>query len=59
MKPATSKTICVVLEHYAAWLQQVPAHVRSDVAAAINKHLDEMRNDDAFGTDGRQDPRGA
>lgn len=59
MKPATAKTVCLVLERSCAWLQEQPAKMRADVAAEINLHLDEMRGDDSFGTDGRQDPRGA
>jgi hypothetical protein len=57
-EPANAATVGLVLDRYAEWLVGKPSEVRWEAARAINLHLNAMLRNDAFGTEGQDDPRG-
>lgn len=58
-KPATSKTVSGVLRKLADFCDQSKYDDdRKEVASELNIMLDELLNQDFFGTEGQLDPRG-
>ena len=58
MKQATAANIHKVLVNFGAWVKDQPLQTRQEVAADINVMLDDILNEDGFGTEGQSDPRG-
>lgn len=55
---ATAKNVTTVLETFASFMVGQNQASRLHVAQLMNKLLDELREDDVFGTEGQCDPRG-
>ncbi len=53
----TSKNIVSVLRTYATWLANEGGTSRKIAAESLNKHLNDLRDADFFGTENQCDPR--
>ena len=56
-RKASSKSVAVVLRRFADYADRFPEDARV-IAEEVNKMLDELLEDDFFGTEGQIDPRG-
>lgn len=57
-KPATAKTVELVVRRFADYLKSEGAEMRKIWAYELNQFLDNQLDQDAFGTEGQCDPRG-
>lgn len=61
-RPTTPDTLSIDLERFAAWvatrMNPTDDETRAELAAWLNRKLDQLLAMDAFGTEGQQDPRG-
>lgn len=58
MKKATAKNVADVLRRFAAFVEQEPVEQRRLFAQDVNIMLDNIADQDGFGTEGQLDPRG-
>lgn len=57
-KKATTKTFPSVLDNLKSFYEKLEPKHRKPFVDWLNEALDELLNDDAFGTEGQLDPRG-
>lgn len=57
-KQVSSKTFESVLNNFIVNFKKQSPEIKKDWAKALNSWLDEIRDDDGFGTEGQLDPRG-
>lgn len=57
-KPATAATVVDVVRRFADFLSREPETMRRVWAGDINAMFDRAVTEDAFGTEGQNDPRG-
>jgi hypothetical protein len=55
-RPKTVKTMKAVFDRLLTWAEE--NELTEPVSMAFNAMLDELHNDDFFGTEGQSDPRG-
>ena len=55
---ATNNSLFRDVQRFADWVKKEPAESRRDLTQRFNRWMDELSNEDAFGTEGQNDPRG-
>lgn len=55
---ASHKNIVKVLKKFADYLEDMEPENRDLYVDSVNEMLDDILNDDGFGTEGQSDPRG-
>ena len=53
MKKSKSKSVANHLRAYADWLEEQEFDTRKEAAKTFNKWMDDLRTQDAFGTEGQ------
>jgi hypothetical protein len=60
-RPTTARSVVADLKAFANYLSDPDpdmSDLRQEIASWLNRKLDELHGDDAFGTEGQCDPRG-
>lgn len=59
-RPTTAATLADDLSRFSTYLTDpdTPEDLLVEISAWLNKKLDQLHNQDAFGTEGQCDPRG-
>ena len=57
-KRVTSRNLKAVMERLTAYAMKTEDEARQAFCDDLNRFLDDLANEDAFGTEGQTDPRG-
>lgn len=57
-RDANAGNVAEVLRRFAEWVERADIETRGDIADDVNSVLDALKESDAFGTEGQNDPRG-